>query len=313
MFLNPVNVFDYVIQNSSDVKYKNPNSSLGTTSLKENRDISFSEILKNLTGEDIKTKEERKKHVKSYVEYSHKTFDKSVENSYNDIYSKGISLDKVYTGLKSSSKLTEDQEFELLFRTLLRQAAKGFKPAQDALVMIDEMFSKIETKDRNPKDVFAEMMKNIKKQIKSFDPKLVKSDEALMMENLSIITRLIENEFSGGLSFEKLLTEDENEEYINNKIDKVVEESFITQKYKEIKKTKSTKIYVKEKEILDQTDSKLQKITELKYSQNKVLAQDEINKLVTEIGTLGLETNKDNLIILDISKFNKDIQSPMFA
>jgi hypothetical protein len=300
---NP-NMYDYFINNSTNsinsgsqtesfAKYNNSES-----------EIPFAEVLSKLTGE-------KKIAIKSYSDYKAKSFGSDTSETYSEFVKNGLSVAKVYTTIHYQKLLKDAEEFEKLIKKLVEQASKNNKAAKDALAMISKIFEGTSIVDRDPKEVFAELLSKIKSEIKKFNPTNAKESDKAMFELLDLSLKAIAK--TNDSNIDELSKAVANHQVFD---DEKTENNYLSTMFSKIKQKKrydpaeSTKEYVKKKDKEDLISSKIEKINTLRYS-DEPSAKDEISKLVNEISTLGFERSK--LFILDPAKLTRSIQSPMFA
>lgn len=299
---NNVNMYSYLIGNSSDSKYKNEQLSNGS----EEPKVSFEDILSNLTGQKTK--------IKSYMDYSPvRTFDQSTSNIYQDFMTKGISVAKVYTTAQYQKLLKDAEEFEKLIRKLVEEANRNNQGAIEALKMLNTMFKEFEGSKKTKEEVFADLFSKVKDFVKSFDYNNSTGNQKSMLDVLtfSLTAASKENSVDKMFSHSSLYKKFEDDKAENSYLSTMF--SKIKQK-KRYEPAKTTKTYIKEKKVEEEIDSKVQKITDLRYAQDKVSARNEINRLINDISTMGMDDlGNSKLFILDPTKMNRVIQSPMFA
>lgn len=299
---NP-NMYDYFINNSSN-SINSGSQAESFAKYDSNSEVPFAEVLSKLTGE-------KKIAIKSYSDYVAKSFSSDTSETYSEFVKNGLSVAKVYTTIQYQKLLKDAEEFEKLIKKLVEEASRNNKAAKDALTMISKVFEKTSITDRDPKEVFAELLSKIKSAIKKFNPNAANESDKAMFELLDLSLKAIAKTNEG--SIEELSKAIANHQVFD---DEKTEDNYLSTMFSKIKQKKkydpaeSTKEYVKKKDKEDLISSKIEKINTLRYS-NELSAKDEINKIVNEISTLDFERSK--LFILDPVKMTRSIQSPMFA
>lgn len=297
------NMYDYFINNSTN-SINSGSHSESFSKYDSESDIPFSEVLSKLTGE-------KKVAIKSYSDYVAKSFSSDTSETYSEFIKNGLSVAKVYTTIQYQKLLKDAEEFEKLIKKLVAEASRNNKAAKDALSMISKIFDKTTITDRDPKEVFAEILSKIKSEIKKFDPTNAKESDVAMFNLLDLSLKAIAK--TNDSNIDELSKAVANHQVFD---DEKTENNYLSTMFSKIKQKKrydpaeSTKEYVKKKDKEDLISSKIEKINTLRYS-NQISAKDEIEKLVNEISSLGFEKGK--LFILDPSKLTRSIQSPMFA
>lgn len=294
-------MYNPLIKNNYNTQSQN-DFSTSSTENSEQTDGSFSDILSSLFSNNNK--------IKSYVEYTPKSFGGETSQIYNDFMTKGLSVAKVYTTAQYQKLLKDAEEFEKLIRKLVAEAQKNNQGAIDALKIINTMLKESEGSSKPPQELLSNLMSNIRNYIKSFDTKDATATQIAMLDVLTFSLNAIktENDAVSKIS--------ENASIYQKFDDEKSENAYLSAMFAKAKQKKrydpaeSTKEYVKKKEKEDLISSKLEEINTLRYS-DKPSAKDEIDKIVNEISTMGFERGK--LFILDPVKMTRSIQSPMFA
>ncbi|MFN8672081.1 MAG: hypothetical protein U0457_08365 [Candidatus Sericytochromatia bacterium] len=286
--------YSYLVGNSTSTKSTEKQLSNAGTA-----ELSFQKCLSKFTDSEPA--------IKSYVNYSAKTFDETTSKSYQEYMTQGVSVSKFYVTAVYQKLLKDAEEFEKLIRKLVAEAQRNNKSAMDALKMINTYFKEAQDPSKSKEEIFSNLLAKVNDFLNGFNPNTATKEQKEIHDILTLSLKAVATENNTNLKIDNVI----NQTFKYKKFDDdKTEDAYLLEMYSKLKQKRkyqfsTTEDYLNHKKIQDEFDVKIDKITNSRFNQDKVSEQEEIKELMTD-------SSNHSLLILDENKSNRFLQSPLF-